>query len=89
MKHRSKFRRYLMSGTLLVLTATLITGCGLTGGGHTFGDLTGETRTLPDGDEVNFDNRHTPILNPGTNQMMSAPSPMGEHSDISYSQVWA
>jgi hypothetical protein len=53
------------------------------------GDLFGETRTLPDGDEVDFSNRHTPILNPSTNLPVSAPM-TGEHSDISASRAdWA
>ena len=47
----------------------MATGCGLDSG-HTLGDLLGEDRTLPDGDDVNFSNRHTPVLNPSTNRPM-------------------
>lgn len=67
MNYSSKLKRSLMSGTFLVLCTAMVTGCGSLDTGHMWGDLMGDTRVLPDNDEVDFSNRHSPVLNPGTN----------------------
>jgi len=88
MEYNSKFKRRLLSGTFLVLSVALVTGCGFDTG-HVFGDMMGETRTVPDNDTVNFGNRHTPVLNPGTNAPMSdagapAPAAVANNTVVAY-----
>lgn len=82
MEYSSAFKRRLLSATFLIMSTALVAGCGFDAG-HVMGDMFGDTRTLPDNDTVNFDNRHTPILNPSGNSPASGsmPDSMGDQGN--------
>lgn len=81
MEHSRKLKQHLLSGVFLICSTTFITGCGYFDTGHTFSAFMGETRSVPDGDKVDFNNRHTPVLNPSNtnnpnaDQSNAAPPP--------------